>query len=153
MSFEQLSKKEVANLISTIVTRFSVSHLNNSPSHNISSSSSDSSDLEMNYSMQERLNFAINKEKQMDHKVITKKSGNLDKTINKEMAIFEEGGYRGLNLQKAYDYLNTIPPTSVEAERVFSSSGKICSKIRSSLSDESLDTLCFLRSYLISKQN
>jgi hypothetical protein len=41
----------------------------------------------------------------------------------------------------------TIPPTSVEAERAFSAAGVLCTKTRSRLSDTSLDTLCFLRSY------
>jgi len=41
----------------------------------------------------------------------------------------------------------SIPPTSVEAERAFSAAGTLCAKIRSRLSDATLDTLCFLRSY------
>ena len=38
-----------------------------------------------------------------------------------------------------------IPPTSVEAERVFSASGLILTKIRSRLNDSSIDMLVFLK--------
>ena len=43
--------------------------------------------------------------------------------------------------------LFAVNPTSVEAERTFSAAGILCTKIRSRLSDTTLDTLCFLRSY------
>lgn len=46
-----------------------------------------------------------------------------------------------------YKALKGIPPTSVEAERAFSAGGYIASKIRSSLADDSLDMLCFLRKH------
>jgi len=41
----------------------------------------------------------------------------------------------------------SIPPTSVEAERASSAAGTLCAKIRLRPSDATLDTLCFLRSY------
>lgn len=50
-------------------------------------------------------------------------------------------------LQKAYDYLATIPATSVEAKRAFSSAGLICSKLRCRLDDKTVDTLAFLKTY------
>lgn len=76
--------------------------------------------------------------------------GNEDEdytAIRIEKALFENGGDRGKHLKKCYDYLLTIPPTSVEAERAFSTAGYFCNKIRSSLSDKSLNSLCVLRSY------
>jgi hypothetical protein len=72
-------------------------------------------------------------------------------TVKKQMSLFEGGGSKGSYLQMAYDCLLTIPPTSVESERAFSSAGYICSKIRSSLSDKTLDDLLFLRTYLKKK--
>lgn len=69
--------------------------------------------------------------------------------IKIEMALFENGGLRGKYLQKAYDRLITIPPTSVESERVFSSAKYMCNHLRSRLSDETMDTLSFLRSHYL----
>jgi len=37
-----------------------------------------------------------------------------------QMAVFECSGVRGRILQLVYSYLQSIPPTSVEAERAFS---------------------------------
>lgn len=65
-----------------------------------------------------------------------------------EMNLFENGGIRGFNLQCVYDFLNTIPPTSVEAERCFSSAGMISTKFRTRLRHESLDGIVFLRNFL-----
>ena len=67
------------------------------------------------------------------------------KVIRQEMTLFENGGNRGRYLL-VYDYLLSIAPTSVEAERAFSASGLICSMLRTRLGDETLDALCFLRS-------
>ena len=41
------------------------------------------------------------------------------KVIRQEMTLFENGGNRGRYLKLVYDYLLSIPPTSVEAERAF----------------------------------
>jgi len=68
--------------------------------------------------------------------------------IKSEMAVCECSGVRGRILQLIYSYyLQSIPLTSVEAECAFSAAGTLGTKIRSSLSDATLDTLCFLRSY------
>ena len=65
-----------------------------------------------------------------------------------EMAVFaNNGGKRGRYQQLVYNYLMSIPPTSVEAERAFSAAGTLCSKMRSRLSDSSIDMLCFLRAH------
>jgi hypothetical protein len=68
-------------------------------------------------------------------------------TVKKEMTLYEEGGSKGIYLQTAYNCLLTVPPSSVESERAFSAAGLLCSKIRSSMSDEVLDELVFLRAY------
>jgi len=66
--------------------------------------------------------------------------------IRSEMAMFESSGKRGRGLELVYRYLLSIPPSSVDAERAFSAAGVLCTKVRSRLSDKSIDTLCFLRS-------
>ena len=47
--------------------------------------------------------------------------------------------------------LMTIPASSVESERAFSAAGLFVSKLRTSLSDNSVDMLCFMRSHLLKK--
>jgi len=47
----------------------------------------------------------------------------LEAAIKADMAVYESSGKRGHNLQEAYRYLLTVPPTSVEAERAFSAAG------------------------------
>ena len=71
----------------------------------------------------------------------------LDASIKAEMAVFESTSKRGRFLQQAYEYLLTVPPTSVEAERAFSAAGILSTKLRNRLQDNTLDTLCFLRAY------
>ncbi|XP_013185171.1 uncharacterized protein LOC132903749 isoform X1 [Amyelois transitella] len=76
-----------------------------------------------------------------------KKTTNIDleSLLRVEMAVFENGGGRGQYLTKCFEYLKTIPPTSVEAERAFSAVSNVCSRVRSSLKDNSLDALTFLK--------
>ena len=51
--------------------------------------------------------------------------------VRTEMAVLESTDKRGLLLRQFYGYLPSIPPTSIEAERAFSSAGIMCTKIRS----------------------
>ncbi|GFY03380.1 hypothetical protein TNCV_1173381 [Trichonephila clavipes] len=53
----------------------------------------------------------------------------------------ENGGRFGDYLERTYSYLMTIKPTSVEPEREFSLAGQFVTKVRSRLSDETLDEL------------
>jgi hypothetical protein len=78
---------------------------------------------------------------------------NLDGLINKEWSLHISGGGRGRILQKLYEALLTIPPTSVESERVFSAAGCTVSALRTRLGDEMVDALSFARShYTATKQ-
>lgn len=83
----------------------------------------------------------------------TSSSTNLTTRIRREIIIFEDEGIRGPYLESVYKSLLTIPPTSVEAERAFSSAGQICTRIRCRLSDESLNSLCTLRAFFKKEQN
>ena len=76
----------------------------------------------------------------------------LDRTLLKkstlslyELIIAEETGKGGYFLDKIYKMLLTIPPTSVEAERVFSSSAYLCNRFRTRLSNSTLDNICCIR--------
>jgi hypothetical protein len=63
----------------------------------------------------------------------------VEKIIKNEMDRFMADHVRGSYLEKIYQYLMTIKPSSVEAERSFSVAGRICSKTRNSFSDSTLN--------------
>ena len=67
--------------------------------------------------------------------------------VKKEMNLFEATKKRPENLDKLFKALLTIRPTSVEPERAFSAMGLFATKIRSSLNDDTLNALIFLREY------
>lgn len=71
----------------------------------------------------------------------------IEHKLKEELQLFEEHGIRGVHLKLAYECLLTIPPTSVESERAFSAAQHITTKIRSRLDDDTLDQICFLKSY------
>ena len=80
-----------------------------------------------------------------------KKGLSLNKKVNgkNELQLYESTGNINGNLKKILDALMTIQPTSIESERVFSMSANFCTKKRSSLNDNSIDCLCFLKSYFL----
>jgi hypothetical protein len=98
-------------------------------------------------SLQERLDRAITVE--INAKIIsqTRTLNDITSDVKKELILFEIEGKRGPTLEKVYNDLNTIPPTSVESERGSSDCGNFETKIRSSLNNESLDMLSFLKAY------
>jgi hypothetical protein len=72
--------------------------------------------------------------------------------IRFEMALYDGGGTRGRFLEMAHKMLVSIKPTSVECERTFSTAGYLCSRYRSRMNDETINSLVVLRHYLMSKQ-
>lgn len=104
---------------------------------------------EKTLSLAEQLNQALQKQVLP---TLVPKNQTLEARLFQEMEMFQNGGQRGPNLQLAYDILCTIPPTSVEAERCFSAAGLILTKFRSSMLDETLDNLIFLRYFLKEKK-
>jgi len=66
-------------------------------------------------------------------------------------SVFECSGVRGRILQLVYSYLQSIPPTSVEAGRALSAAGTLCTKIRLRLSDATLDTCAFCAAIIASR--
>ena len=56
-------------------------------------------------------------------------------------------------LKSVKESLESLPPSSVEAERCFSAAGLFNTKLRSNLSDGMIDNLCIMRSYLQRKKS
>ncbi|GFT33124.1 uncharacterized protein TNCV_1264851 [Trichonephila clavipes] len=77
----------------------------------------------------------------------TKKRTSFNKIMKQETQLFESTENPSVNIIKLCETLKTIPPTSVEAERVFSAARLLVTKLRTRLSDKSINCLCFPKSY------
>jgi len=69
--------------------------------------------------LQEKLELEIVKSKRTIDRQ-TQKETDLIKIIKKEMNLFENDGTHGHHLELAFQYLMSIPLTSIESERAFS---------------------------------
>ena len=103
-----------------------------------------------NVEMRESLTVAVKLQLAIDASLkkpqdIQPSDESLSSSLKYELNIAEQTGKRGVLLEKVYQMLLTVPPTSVESERIFSSCAYLCNRFRSSLSDRSLNTLCFIR--------
>lgn len=99
--------------------------------------------------MKQLLQKAIEKELAGPEPQDSQKNGDLSTAFLKNLANVGRGGARSPALKLCYQYLLTIPPTSVESERAFSSSGQFVTKVRSRLNDHTLNSLCFLRAHFV----
>ncbi|KAF2883708.1 hypothetical protein ILUMI_22458 [Ignelater luminosus] len=97
--------------------------------------------------LKKELEKQLKQEKEAFKKKPDNKQKDYEKILKKEMACFESDGIRGQYLMLAYDYILTVQPTSVEAERAFSAAGYICSSLRSRLGDDIINTICFLKAH------
>jgi hypothetical protein len=149
LNFEHISKAKIVSMI----TGLSKPLDHNEPFELESDNKTAEVEIDLQLSMQEKLARAIDKE--MNSKICSKSRTTKDVMgiVEKELAIFEVKGKRGANFERCYENLNSIPPSSVESERVFSGYGKTATKIRSSLHDDSVDMLTFLRGYFKTKNN
>lgn len=150
----KLNKPEITKMTVSLIERLNV--INDSEWNNESNESSDDAASEVleptPLSMKDRLQLAIKQKNELKlneitRAPITKNTATLTKLVKKEIAVLEEEKSRGKYLTLAFNYLSSIKPTSVESERAFSSAGVICTKIRSRLSDTTIDTICLLRAY------
>ncbi|GFW56639.1 uncharacterized protein TNCV_1863491 [Trichonephila clavipes] len=66
----------------------------------------------------------------------TKKSTSFNKIMKQEMQLFDSTENLSPNIIKLCDALKTIPPTSVEAGRIFYAAGLFVTKLRTRLSDK-----------------
>ncbi|XP_065682373.1 zinc finger BED domain-containing protein 3-like [Hydra vulgaris] len=101
--------------------------------------------------LEQKLDATICNVKQVE-KAALENISNL-KNLTKEIKLFEATGKRSESLERIYSTLMTIKPTSIESERAFSAAGLFMGKIRSRLSDKSIDCLCFLKQYFILNSN
>lgn len=106
------------------------------PEH-IDINENDSSECELNetettqFNMKTALDNVINAS--LRTRVIEKPTGvNLKSMIQNESKMYDKTGTMPSNLKKLSDALMTIPPTSIERERAFSTSSNFCTKKRSS---------------------
>jgi hypothetical protein len=136
-----------------MVTGLSKSLDHNEPFEIESNNETAEVELYLQLSMQENLARTIDKE--INSKISSKSRTTKDVMgiVKKESAFFEIEGKRGDNLESCYENLNSIPPSSVKPERVFSGCGRTVTKIRSSLHDDSVDMLPFLRGYFKTENN
>ena len=95
--------------------------------------------------------------KQLAHRLKAKaiKTGpeTLTDTFAKEMGLYAASRQETERIRLIKNAVFIVPPTSVEAERAFSASGLFVTKIRSRLSDKTLDILVFLKFYFMYRSN
>lgn len=65
--------------------------------------------------------------------------------MDDEIALASKTGELTSNLRKLYKALSSIPAANIESERVFSVAGSFATKIRSQLSDTTLDNFSFAK--------
>lgn len=94
-------------------------------------------------SLKDELNHLLQKE----NLPATSQTKDRFKWLKQEFILYKNTGKRTENLQKIYNALLSIKPTSTDVERVFSTCTTFCSKLRSRLSDKSLNALVFLKFY------
>lgn len=109
-----------------------------------------SQSIEVEVSMEDELNNLIHAAS-TENALGPQHDTSLESVLRKEMALFENGGSRGKILESVYKMLKSITPTSVESERAFSCANNFCTKTRSKLHDNTLNSLVFLKSYFDKK--
>lgn len=81
-----------------------------------------------------------------------KSNYNLEDQLNCEFSFIDtKTGKIGPLLSKMLTITQTIKPSTCDSERAFSIAGQFCNKLRSRLDDQSLDRLCFLKSFFLSE--
>ena len=95
-----------------------------------------------------RLNSSIGSLKEQPQE---KTSLNFNENLKREFQYFDRNMKRTPILEKLYEALLTVQPTSTQSERNFSLAGGVVTKTRTSLGDKEVDKLCFLKSYFLNR--
>ena len=69
-------------------------------------------------------------------------------TLDDEISNLAQSGNMNPRLKKLQDALRSVPATSVDCERAFSSISRYLTKFRNRMSDPTLDSLCFAKHYV-----
>ncbi len=107
-------------------------------------SDSECQNEELSQSLVEKLDSAIKKQVTSCQHSTTSTSA---RSLSKEFDMFNLTGEKTANLHNLLEWLESVPPTSVESERAFSAAGLFVTRLRTRLSDRSVNCLCFLRSF------
>ena len=91
--------------------------------------------------------YALCCDSQQENIDVSKKKQNF----STEMRMFDATKERTPNIMKLFESVQTVPATSVEAERAFSAAGLFITKIRSRLSDANINALSVLRTHYKNK--
>lgn len=145
--FPKVSQQVISKGLVDLLERLTCSELNTDMCASESDSDMDESPTNialLNEKLQEDIRQKLRNDKMENGNT---NDGNRKKTLKREITIFDESGFKGPMLSRAYEYLLTIRPTSVESERAFSATTYFCSKLRTRLSDDTIDHLCFLRAH------
>ena len=100
--------------------------------------------------IEELHSFLAGKQDKVGKEKLSSQADILSK-INKELTNFENTSEWPAILEKVFCAIKTLPPTTVEAERAFSAAGMFVTKLRSRLSEKTIDALIFLRKNLKSE--
>ena len=73
--------------------------------------------------------------------------------VGREIEFFRSTGTKGKLLTALHKALLSIPPSSVEAERAFSAAGLFLTKLRTRLTDNTLNNITILRHFFTNNNN
>ena len=85
----------------------------------------------------------------MNESLMLKPDKSMEEMFDDELFAFRSTKQRGSLLEKVYQILKLIKPTSISCEQTFSVSTNIQTKIRSSLSDQTTSDLVYLKYHFI----
>ena len=106
--------------------------------------SSNNSDL----THEERLSRLLEEEGNESTVILPSQGNKKPSNIGEELTIFaRDPRNRPPILDKLFGALKTIPPTSIESERIFSTCGLYVTKLRTRMNDDTLHSLVFLNKY------
>lgn len=73
----------------------------------------------------------------------------LETVICTECKVFQIMNKKGTHIKCVYETLLNIQCATVEAERTFSTSGRLVNKLRSRLSDEAINSIIILKNRML----